>query len=358
MSAPVTSLPVSSGSATGVTRSFASDNNAGVHPEVLAAITRANVGHVRAYGDDPWTQRALAVLRDHFGQETQAHLVFNGTGANVLALQALTQPFHAVVCARTAHIAVDECGAPERFTGCKLIDLDTPDGKLRASDVEPLLHVLGDQHHSQPRVVSISNSTELGTVYRPEELRALADFCHARGLFLHVDGARIANAAAALGTSMRALSTDVGVDVLSFGGTKNGLLGAEGVLFLGGRTCEEFRFLRKSATQLPSKMRFLAAQIEALFVDDLWRRNASHANAMARRLAEGVRSLRNVRLSRPAEANGVFAVLPKASIPVLQQQSFFYVWDEAAGEVRWMCSFDTTEEDVDRFLERLRALVG
>lgn len=346
-------------------RSFASDNNAGVHPEVLAAIARANVGHVRAYGDDPWTERALAALRAHFGPETRAHIVFNGTGANVLALQALTQPFHAIVCPRTAHIAVDECGAPERFTGCKLIELDTPDGKLRPADVEPVLHVLGDQHHSQPRVVSISNSTELGTLYRPEELRALAGFCHARGLFLHVDGARLANAAAALGTSMRALSTDAGVDVLSFGGTKNGLLGAEAVLFLraeGEALDADFRFLRKSATQLPSKMRFLAAQLEALFEPreggELWRRNAAHANAMARRLAEGVRTLANVRLTQPVEANGVFAVLPKDAIPRLQEQSFFYVWDPAAGEVRWMCSFDTTEDDVDRFVGRLRELVG
>lgn len=339
-------------------RSFASDNNAGVHPEVIAAIQAANVGHVRAYGDDPWTERAIARLREHFGAQVQAHIVFNGTGANVLALQALTQPFHAVVCAQTAHIAVDECGAPERFTGCKLIDLPTEDGKLRASDIEPLLHVAGDQHHAQPRVVSISNSTEMGGVYRPQELRALADFCHAHALFLHVDGARLSNAAAALGVSMRALTTDVGVDVVSFGGTKNGLLGAEAVLFLDPSHGADFRFLRKSGTQLPSKMRFLAAQLEALFVNDLWRRNASQANAMAQRLARGVQSMKNAKLARPAEANGVFAVLPRESIPILQEQTFFYVWDAARDEVRWMCSFDTTEDDVDRFLARLRAIVG
>src|SRR5688572_627859 len=255
-------------------RAFASDNNAGVHPEVLAALAAANVGHVRAYGDDPWTERAVRLLRGHFGADAEVHFVFGGTGANVLGLQCVTQPYHAIVCPRTAHIAVDECGAPERFTGCKLIALDTPDGKLRPADLEPLLHHAGDQHHSQPRVVSVSQSTELGTVWRPDELALLAAAAHRHGLLLHVDGARLANAAAALDLPLRALTTDAGVDVLSLGGTKNGLLGAEAVLFLNGTRAPDFKFVRKSGMQLASKMRFLAAQFEALFADDLWKRSA------------------------------------------------------------------------------------
>lgn len=339
-------------------RHFASDNNAGVHPEVIAALERANQGHVRAYGDDPWTERAIARMREHFGKDAEVHFVFGGTGANVLGLQCVMQPYHAVVCPETAHIAVDECGAPERFTGCKLIAIATPDGKLRPDQLDPLMHHQGDQHHAQPRVVSVSQATELGTVYRPEELRALSDRAHEHGMLLHVDGARLANAAVSLGVPLRATTTDAGVDVLSFGGTKNGLMGAEAVVFLNGTRAPDFKFVRKSGMQLASKMRFLAAQFEALLADDLWKRSAEHANRMAQRLARAVGGIDGVRLARPVEANGVFVFLPRAAIAPLQERSFFYVWDEATCECRWMTSFDTTEADVDGFAKSVREVVG
>lgn len=337
-------------------RTFASDNNAGVHPDVLAAIAAANVGHVPAYGDDPYTARAIESMRAHFGRDAGVFFVFGGTGANVLGLKAITEPHHAIVCADTAHIAVDECGAPERFTGCKLIAVLTSNGKLRPKDVEHELHGIGEQHHVQPRVIAISEVSEMGTVYTAAEIRALADFAHQHGMKLHMDGARLCNAAASLGTSLRALTTDAGVDVLSFGGTKCGLMGAEAVVFLTDAP-EHFKYIRKQGMQLSSKMRFLAVQFEALLADELWRRNAQHANAMAQRLARGIERLPSLALARPVEANGVFVILSKECIQRLLEITPFYVWDEERGEVRWMTSFDTTEEDVDGFLEMLRQVV-
>lgn len=331
-------------------RSFASDNNAGVHPEILAAIAAANEGHVRAYGDDPYTARAVDAFRSQFGPAVEVFFVFNGTGANVLGIQALVRPHEAVICADLAHINVDECGAPERFTGCKLLGVPAPDGKVTPDAVAARLRGIGDQHHVQPRVVSISQSSEYGTVYRPAEIRALADFAHAHGLLLHMDGARIANAAAALDLPLRGVTADAGVDVLSFGGTKNGLLGGEAVVFFDPAHAERFRFIRKQGMQLSSKMRFVAAQFEALVGTDLWLRSARHANAMARRLGEGLRRIPGVTVTQPVDANAVFAILPGGSIPALQAQAYFYVWDDTRDEVRLMASFDTTEDDVDRFL--------
>ncbi len=269
-------------------RHFSSDNNAGAHPEVLRAIAEANTGHVPSYGGDSYTAAAEAAFRAAFGEGTSAFLVWNGTAANVLGLQAVTRPFQAVICAAGAHIDVDECGAPEKFTGCKLLPVSTTDGKLRPDDLEPLLLSRGDEHRVQPRVLSITQATELGTVYRPDELRALTDAAHASELLVHMDGARISNAAASLGLSFREITTDVGVDLVSFGGTKAGLLGAEAVLFLNGLEIPEFKYLRKQGTHLASKMRFLAVQFEVLLRDELWRRSASHANTMASRLAEKV----------------------------------------------------------------------
>ncbi len=338
-------------------RHFASDNNAGVHPEVLAAIAGANAGHVPAYGQDPYTEAAIECFREHFGPGTRAWFVFNGTAANVLALQALMAPHQAVICADGAHIHLDECGAPERFIGCKLLLCPTPDGKLRPADIERHWHGIGDEHRVQPRIVSISQATERGTVYRPEEIRALADTAHRLGLYLHMDGARLANAAAGLGLPLRALTTDAGVDVVSFGGTKNGLLGAEAVLFLTGLEPADFKYLRKQGMQLASKMRFLAVQFTALLGTDLWRRNAEHANRMARRLAEAVRGIPGVELAQPVEANGVFVRVPARHIPALQERARFYVWDAATSEVRWMTAWDTTEEDVDRFAAAVREIV-
>lgn len=338
-------------------RDFASDNNAGVHPAVLAAITESNIGHERAYGHDPYTERAEAVFRRHFGDGAKAWLVFNGTAANVLGLKAVTEPHHAVICAEGAHINVDECGAPERFTGCKLLPVVTADGKLRPDDITRHLGQLGDEHRVQPRVVSLSQATELGTVYRPAEVRALADTAHRHGLVLHVDGARLANAAASLGVSLRECTTDVGVDVLTFGGTKNGLLGAEAVVFLQGIAGEEMPFLRKQGMQLASKMRFLAAQFITLLGTELWLENAAHANGMARLLAARVRDVRGVTLTQPVETNGVFARVPPEHIAALQAQAYFYVWNAQTSEVRWMTAWDTTEEDVERFAAAIREIV-
>jgi len=339
-------------------RDFASDNNAGVHPDVLRAIAEANTGHVRAYGHDAYTEAAEAAFRAEFGAETSVFFVWNGTAANVLGLQAVTRPYNAVICAEGSHISVDECGAPERFTGCKLLTVSTRDGKLRPADLDALLTGLGDEHRVQPRVVSVTQATELGTVYRAGELRALADAAHVRGLLVHLDGARIANAAASLELPLRAVTADAGVDIVSFGGTKNGLLGAEAVLFLNGLAVPEFMYLRKQGTQLASKMRFLAAQLAALLRDELWRRNAAHANAMARRLAERVRELRRVRLTQPVEANGVFATIPPETIAPLQARRFFTVWNPGTSEVRWMTAWDTTEDDVDAFAADIREVVG
>ena len=336
---------------------FASDNTAPAHPAILEALARANDGHVPAYGDDPWTARAVAAVRAVAGADAEVHLVWNGTGANVTALSALLRPRDGVVCVEDAHINVDEGGAPERFAGAKLIDLPSPDGKLGVEQLEPLLHVLGNEHHVQPRVVSLTQSTERGTIYTVPELKAITAWAHAHGLLVHVDGARIANATAALGGDLRATTRDAGVDVLSFGFTKNGGMGAEAVVFFDPALAEGFRFVRKQGMQLASKMRFLAAQVEALLADDLWLDLARHANAMARRLAAGARGVKGITLTREPEANALFAWLPDAVIPRLQARHPFYVWkpgSDGRSEVRWMCSWDTTEHDVDAFVAALR----
>ena len=339
-------------------RGFASDNAATVHPEVIAAIARVNAGHTFGYGHDPVTEALGDRFRREFGERAQVFPVWGGSAANVLCLRAACRPWHAVICADTAHLNVDECGAPEAIAGVKLLPAATADGRLTPALVGERLERIGDEHAVQPRVVSISQCTELGTVYSVEELAALAEFTHAHGLLLHVDGARLANAAAALGVPLRALSTDAGVDMLSFGGTKNGLLGAEAVVFLTPELAEGFEYLRKQALQLASKMRFLSAQLDALLTDELWLRNARHANAMAALLAERVGALDGVRITRPVQANAVFAELPAAAIGALRERFDFYVWDEDAHEVRWMCSWDTTEQDVDAFAAAVGAAVG
>jgi threonine aldolase len=328
-------------------RGFASDNYAGVLPQVLEAIAAANTGHAVSYGGDQWTARLEELFRAHFGDEARAAIVFNGTGANVVALQALTRPYEAAICASTAHLNVDECGAPERVAGLKLLTVDTPDGKLTPELVAPRLARFGDEHAVQPRVVSITQSTELGTLYTPDEIAALAAQAHERGMLLHVDGARLANAAAALDVPLRAITTDVGADAVSFGGTKNGMLLGEAVVFLRAGLGGEVAFLRKQSMQLASKMRFLAAQFEALLAD--WRTPAAHANSMAARLAAAVSGIDGVQVTQRVQANAVFAVLPPAATAWLQERWRFYVWDEATGEVRWMCSWDTTDDDVDAF---------
>jgi threonine aldolase len=332
-------------------RGFASDNNSGIHPEVLGAIAAANEGHVTAYGDDPYTAAARDCFRRHFGAEAEAFPVFNGTGANVLAVRATCRPYQAVICPETAHMNLDECGAPERIAGVKLLTVATPDGKLTPELAATRIGRVGDEHAVQPRLISISQATELGTVYTVEEIEALADFAHEREMLLHVDGARLANAACSLGVGLGALTTDPGVDVLSFGGTKNGLLLGEAVVFPHPELAEAFDFLRKQSMQLASKMRFVSAQLEALLRDDLWARCASRANAMAARLGEALAAIDGVELAYPVQANAVFASLPGPAIDPLRGalpgELPFYVWDEKLGVVRLMCSWDTTEEDVD-----------
>jgi threonine aldolase len=343
-------------------RGFASDNNSGVHPEILAAIAAANGGHVVAYGDDVHTAGARQRFREHLGEQAEAFMVFNGTGANVLALEALARPHEAVICPATAHLNVDECGAPERIAGVKLLSVETADGKLTPGLVADRITGVGDQHASQPRVVSVSQSTELGTVYTPDEIGALADLAHRHQMYLHVDGARLANAAAALDLPLRALTTDAGVDALSFGGTKNGLLLGDAIVFLRSELARDFLFIRKQSMQLASKMRFLAVQFDTLLGGDLWHRNASHANAMAGRLADAISDIDRVELAYPVQANGVFVTLPGEAIERLRDALPaalpFYVWDEAAGTIRLMCSWDTTEEDVDGLAAALASAVA
>ena len=338
-------------------RSFASDNNAGIHPEVIEAIKAANDGHVIAYGDDAITARAMEVFQKHFGSDVAVYFVFGGTGANVLGLQAITNSYQAVVCAETAHVNVDECGAPEKFTGCKLLALPTPDGKLRVEQIKPLLHATGVEHHVQPRVISISQATEMGTVYTKNELKTLADFAHDNGMLLHVDGARLANAAVSLDASLKEITADAGVDVLSFGGTKNGMMYGEAVVFFDKKLASDFKFIRKQGMHLPSKMRYISAQFEALLSGDLWKRSATHSNRMARLLASELEKVPQIKLTQAVESNGVFAVVPREYIPELQKSYFFYVWDETISEVRLMASFDTTEEDIQDFVGLVRRIV-
>ena len=338
-------------------KSFGSDNHAGAHPAVLDALAVASRGDATAYGDDPWTARTTAQLADAFGASGGVFFVFNGTGANVLGLSLMLRPYEAVICAEGAHLNVDECGAPERITGCKLLTVPTADGKLTPELVAARLGGRGDEHRAQPRAVAITQATEVGTCYTLDEVRRLGEFCRASGLLVYLDGARLANAAAFLGCSLSDLAADV--DVLSFGGTKNGAVGAEALIVMNSSLAGAARFQRKQQMQLASKMRYLAAQFSALLDGELWLRNARHANAMAQRLADGVSGVPGVRLRHPVESNGVFAALNPALIEPLQREWNFYVWDADDDHVvRWMTAFDTTEDDVDAFVAGIRATAG
>lgn len=343
-------------------RGFASDNYSGIHPDVLAAIAEANGGHQVSYGADVYTARLQEVAADHFGREVEVFPVFNGTGANVVGLQSMLPRWGAVIAASTAHINTDEGGAPERVAGIKILNVATPDGKLTPELIDREAWGWGDEHRAQPLVVSITQSTELGTTYTPEEIRAITDHAHAHGMRVHLDGARLANAAASLGLPLRALTTDVGVDVLSLGGTKNGAMLGEAVVVLDPSASTGLTYLRKLNMQLASKARFVSAQLIALLDGDLWLRNAQHANAMAARLRAGIESgiadgsITGVGFTQPTQANGIFATLPPGVADKLRERFAFYDWDAARGEVRWMCSFDTDPADVDAFVAELAAL--
>ena len=344
--------------AEGIWRGFASDNYAGVHPEVLAEIAAVNLGHQPAYGADSTTAELQQLVRRHFGASAEAFPVFNGTGANVTALQGMTRSWEAVICTSSAHIHADEGGAPEKVAGLKLWTVESPDGKLTPRLVETQVFDRGFVHRAQPAVVYLSQSTELGTVYTPAELLALTEHAHAAGMKVLMDGARLSNAAVSLGLPFRAFTTDVGVDAVTLGLTKNGALAAESVVALHPDAVPGFEFIRKSAMQLASKMRYVSAQQVAMLRDDLWSRCAAHANGMAQRLAAAVAELPGVQITQSVDANAVFAVLPAAATAALQEEFHFYTWDETSGEVRWMCSWDTTAQDVDRFAAAVRTACG
>jgi len=338
-------------------KGFASDNNSGVHPAILQAINEANNGHVTGYGTDLYTQKAIDIFKQHFGKETDVYFVFNGTGANVLAISTLAQSFNSVICPSTAHIMVDECGAPEKISGCKLIPVETSNGKLTPGLIKPHLHGFDFEHHAQPKMISISQVTEMGTLYTVDEIKAITKLAHQYGMYVHMDGARIANAAVALDLPFKAFTVDAGIDVVSFGGTKNGMMMGEAVLFFNKERSQNAKYIRKQSAQLFSKMRFVAAQFLAYFEDNLWYKNAQHANKMAKILAEKVAKT-GVNVTQEVNANGVFAILDSKISNELKNEYFFYPWNETNNEVRWMTSFDTTEEDIENFSLKLQELLN
>ena len=336
-------------------RGFASDNNAGVHPEILKELSASNEGHAIGYGSDIYTERALELFKIHLGEETETFFVFTGTAANVLGLSAVTRSWNSVIAASTAHLEQDECGAPEKFLGCKVLTVDTPDGKLNSRLIEKHLHGFDFEHHSQPKVVSVTQSTEMGTVYTPSEIKEIADFIHSKGLILHMDGARISNAAVYLDQPFRAFTTDAGVDILSFGGTKNGLMFGEAICFLKPGLAADFKYLRKQGMQLGSKMRYISAQYIAWFRNDLWKVCAAHANRMAGVLADRLEQIQlKCRITQKVESNGIFIIIPEDIARKLQQHYFFYPWNEKISEYRLMTSWDTQEEDIEGFIKLLK----
>ncbi len=336
---------------------FASDNYAGVHSAIMKALSTANTGHVTSYGADPYTEAAVKKFKEHFGDNIEVYFVFGGTAANVLGLKALTDSYHGILCANSAHIHVDECGAPERFTGAKLLSVPSDDGKIRVEQLSPYLSQVGVEHHSQPKVISITQSTETGTVYSPGELETLAHFAHQHEMYLHVDGARLCNAAASLNVNLRGITSDVGVDVLSFGGMKNGLMFGEAIVFFKKSLAKEFKYIRKQGMQLQSKMRFIAAQFEAYLSNELWLKNAGHANEMAQLLARKLEKIPESTLTQKVEANSVFATFPPESIPTIQEKFYFYVWNESNSEVRLMTAFDTTKKDINNFINAIKGSI-
>lgn len=338
-------------------KGFASDNYAGVHPQILNAISEANKGHSKAYGGDSYTQEAIALFKRHFGDDIDVYFVCNGTAANVLGLNTVLKSYQGVICAESAHINVDECGAPEKYTGSKLLTVPTKDGKLTVESIKKFLIDKGDQHKVQPKIVSIAQSTEMATVYTQEEIKKITDFAHAHDLLVHMDGARLSNAVASLKTNLAAITKEVGIDILSFGGTKDGMMIGDAVIFFDKELSKDFPYIRKQGMQLMSKMRFISAQFIALLSDDLWLKNAQHANDMAQLLANEIKKVPQIKISKEVQANAVFAYVDSKLIPVLQEKYFFYVWDDATSEVRWMTSWDTTPEDIQDFVAFIKSQV-
>ncbi len=335
-------------------RGFASDNNAGVHPAILREIDNVNKGHVIGYGGDQYTEEAKRYFKQHLGEDTEIFFVFTGTAANVLGITGVTRSWNSVITAFTAHIEQDECGAPEKFSGCKVLTVDTADGKIDPQTIKKHMHGFDFEHHSQPGVISITQATEMGTIYTTAQISALADFAHDHGMLLHMDGARISNAAVSLGLPFRDFTTDAGVDILSFGGTKNCMMFGEAVCFLKPGLSDGFKYIRKQGMQLASKMRFIAAQYIAFFRNDLWKKCASHSNAMAMLLFDKVKDIEGIKITQPVQANGVFVIIPERIAENMRQQYFFYPWNEELSEYRWMTSWDTTEEDINNFVDLLK----
>jgi len=338
-------------------RTFASDNYAGVHPEVMQALLDANQGHAASYGNDDHTTKAIEKFKGLFGDDVEVFFAYNGTAANVLGLSALTRSYNSIICSDLAHINVDESTAPEKFLGCKLITIKTADGKIYPTEIEERIQRVDDQHHPQVKGISISQSTEYGTVYTRKQIEALSAIAKKHNLYLHMDGSRISNACVSLGESFRSFTRDAGVDVLSFGGTKNGMMFGEAIVFFNSATAVDFKFIRKQGMQLHSKMRFISSQFNALLSNDLWKRNAQHSNNMARFLAEELRKFSQVEITQSVDANGVFAKFPPEIIPKLQDEHFFYMWTDKIFEARLMCAFDTTEDEIRNFGNRLRELL-
>lgn len=339
-------------------RGFASDNNSGVHPAVIEELVSVNRGHVVGYGGDPFTEKAYTMLRKELGSEAEIFFVFTGTAANVLGLAGVARSWNSVLTASTAHIEGDECGAPEKFAGCKVLTVDTPDGKIRPELLKRHMHGFDFEHHSQPAVISISQATEMGTVYTVDEIKALAGYAHSYNMLLHMDGARLANAAVSLGLPFRAFTTDAGVDILSFGGTKNGMMYGEAVCFLRPGITSGFKFLRKQGMQLASKMRFIAAQYIAYLTDDLWKECAAHSNTMAKELEKRLREISGVTITQKVESNGIFIIMPSDVAERISKEYFFYSWNEQLSEYRLMTSWDTTSDDVNQFADLLTIMMS
>lgn len=337
---------------------FASDNHAGIHPQILEEIQEVNKGHVNAYGNDKYTEIAINNFKTLLNDNIEVFFVFNGTGANVLSLSSMTNSFNSIICSDLAHINVDECGAPEKFTGAKLITISTKDGKITVEKIKEKLIRIDDEHYSQAKAISLTQSTEYGTVYTIDELKSITDFAHKNNLFVHLDGARISNALVSLNKTLKEMVLDTNIDVISFGGTKNGLMLGEAVIFLNKELAKNFKFLRKQSMQLASKMRFISAQFNAFFKNDLWLKNAKHSNNMAKLLYENIKDIPKITITQEVEANSVFAIIPKEYIEKIQKHYYFYVWNENTSEVRLMCAFDTTENDVLNFSRIIRETVN
>lgn len=335
-------------------RGFGSDNNAGVHPDILKEIIASNAGHVSGYGSDIYTELAKNIFKEHFGSSAEIFFVFTGTAANVLGLSGIARSWNSIITASTAHLEQDECGAPEKFIGCKVLVVDTPDGKINPGLIEKHMHDIDFEHHSQPKVISVTQSTELGTVYTADEIKEIAGFAHSRGMLLHMDGARIANASVSLNLPFKSFTTDTGVDVLSFGGTKNGMMFGEAICFLKPGLSSDFKYIRKQGMQLASKMRFISTQYIAYFRNELWKKCASNSNAMAKFIAEQLEQISEVRITQKVQSNGVFVIMPDEVAERMMEHYFFYPWDEKRSEYRLMASWDTKEEDIEDFIKLLK----